>query len=260
VVVDAGVPVSDPRHSWTWGMDVPPRLAAVVALDCAQFDPCASATADAATALERIAAHVRRHPVEGRIDPAGTGPSRVVVDERQLAVLAWGESNPYRFALAADALDAGDPQPLLDIVEDARENPWQPHEPDRNSAGINAAGFCNDQDFVWDRSDPVALRGQKYDQALRDLDPTLFAPFSAATWTSVFVSDYCRGPLHPCRRGRSDRNRNARTHSQRPPGLRGPHTDHPRAATDLPGRHLPRGGRRVSPGRGVQRVRPRGHA
>jgi pimeloyl-ACP methyl ester carboxylesterase len=116
----------------------------------------------------------------------------VVVDERQLAVLAWGESNPYRFALAADALDAGDPQPLLDIVEDARENPWQPHEPDRNSAGINAAGFCNDQDFVWDRSDPVALRGQKYDQALRDLDPTLFAPFSAATWTSVFVSDYCR--------------------------------------------------------------------
>ena len=170
VVVDAGVPVSDPRHSWTWGMDLPPRLAEVVALDCVQFDPCASATSHAETALERLAAHVRRHPVVGRVDPSGTGPTRVVVDERELAALAWSDPNPYLFALAADALDAGDPQPL------------------------------------------------------------------------------------------SDRHRDAGAHPERRHGLLGPDADHPRAAPHLSGRHLPRGARRISPGRGVERVRPGGRA
>jgi pimeloyl-ACP methyl ester carboxylesterase len=117
---------------------------------------------------------------------------RVVVDERELAAQAWNQPDPFVFAMAADALDEGDSQPLLDIVEGAREDRWMPAEPDRNSAGDNAAAFCNDQDFVWDRSDPIALRGQKYNRALKSLDPQLFAPFTAAAWTSVYASDFCR--------------------------------------------------------------------
>jgi pimeloyl-ACP methyl ester carboxylesterase len=191
VVADAGVPATDPRHSWTWGMDLPKRLADVVARDCASFDPCSSTTSDASTALARLAAHVRRRPVVGVINADDADRERVVVDERELAGLAWSQSDPYLFAMAADALDEGDPQRLLDIVEDAREEPWVPAPPTQDSAGDNAAVFCNDQDFVWDRGDPVALREQKYDDALRSLDPNLFAPFSAAVWTTVFAADYC---------------------------------------------------------------------
>ena len=39
VVIDAGVPTTDPGHAWTWGEDVPPAFAAAVALDAAGRPP-----------------------------------------------------------------------------------------------------------------------------------------------------------------------------------------------------------------------------
>ena len=66
VVVDAGLPATDPRHSWTWGQDIPPAMARVVALDCRRAPACRAA-GRVPSALARLAAAVRRHPVRGTV-------------------------------------------------------------------------------------------------------------------------------------------------------------------------------------------------
>jgi hypothetical protein len=80
---------------------------------------------------------------------------------------------------------------LLRLGGDLLLGPSDPGEPTVDSAGDNVAANCNDDDFVWDRSDPIAVRKAKYERALRRMGPTAFAPFSQETWTDHFLTQYC---------------------------------------------------------------------
>ncbi len=191
VVIDAGVPTTDPGHAWTWGDDIPPAFAAAVALDCRRAPACDAAQPTAESALARLAAAVRRHPVSGRVGLPGLGVRDVEVDEFDLISIASDLLNQGELAAAATALDRGDNIPLLRLGGELQLAPFEPVDPTVDSAGDNVAAFCNDNDFVWERTDPVKVRKAKYERALRALGPDAFAPFSPQAWTAHFLSDYC---------------------------------------------------------------------
>ncbi|MCW2760127.1 MAG: hypothetical protein JWR85_328 [Marmoricola sp.] len=190
VVVDAGTPATDPRHSWTWGQDIPPAMADVVELACLRAPACAAAQPRASSALARLAAAVRRHPVSGTVNVSGLGVRTVKLDEFDLVTVAGDTLNQAELAATAQALKRGDKAPLLRLGGEAMR-PFEPAPSEEDSAGDNVAAFCNDNDFVWDRTDPVAVRQAKYRRALAAKGPGAFAPFSPRAWTEHFLSNYC---------------------------------------------------------------------
>jgi pimeloyl-ACP methyl ester carboxylesterase len=190
LVIDAGTPATDPLHKWTWGTDIPPTMAKLVGLNCRRAPACAAAQPDAGTALARLAAAVRKHPVSGTVNVSGLGPRKVTVTEQVLATNAYENLDQAELAAVATAFERGDKKPLLRL---GGETLW-PVEPDDlavSSNGANVATFCNDNDFVWNRTDSIRVRKAKYARALADLGPRAFAPFSAQAWSDRFLSDYC---------------------------------------------------------------------
>ncbi len=191
-VADSGTPVDDARHSWGWGIDVPGSFANATSLICRRAPACAQAQPEARSALARLARVVRRHPVTGKVSILGEPPERVEVDEHVLLLIASDLLNDGELAAAATALADGDKAPLLRLGAEATAGgPGEPGDPAEDSAGDNAAAFCNDQDFVWDRTDPVPVRRAKYERALSALGPDAFAPFSRQAWGDFWVPDYC---------------------------------------------------------------------
>ena len=190
LVIDAGTPATDPRHSWTWGWDIPPAMATQVGLHCRRAPACANDQPDARTALARLAAAVREHPFTGTADISGQGVRTVKVTELGVATVASEPFDAAELAATADALDRGDKAPLVRLVGESMR-PYEPTPYEEFSDGASAATFCNDNDFVWSRSDPVNVRKAKYNRAYADLGPQAFAPFSKKAWTDRFLSDYC---------------------------------------------------------------------
>jgi pimeloyl-ACP methyl ester carboxylesterase len=191
-VIDSGTPVTDPRHAWTWGMDVPRATAAGIALDCRRAPACAASQPDARTALARIARAVRRDPVRGTAVVPGLGRRRLVVDEAALVRLATDWRNAAELAAVASALDDGDTRPLLRLAGESFQLPGDPVDPEIDSIGNNVAVFCNDVDPVWERTDPFRVRRLKYERALARLGQRhAFAPYSVTAWTDYFLAGYC---------------------------------------------------------------------
>ena len=193
VVADAGFPVSDPAHVYTWGRGIPRGLARTVGLTCRRAPACAAAQPDAGRAVAQLARMVRRDPVEGMVRDAEGKPRRVKVTEVRLIGLVRDQMlNAGELAAAADALAAEDSKPLLRLgFESSLGGGGGPEDPAVYSEGDNAAAFCNDNDFVWDRSDPVRERRITYQRALQNLRPDAFAPFSRRAWAAYYLPDYC---------------------------------------------------------------------
>ena len=130
-----------------WGLDVPRATAAGVALDCFQAPACAAAQPRAPSALDRLAARVRRHPVSGVVDVSAVGPRRVVVDERALIALADGtgatspSSPPRRRRSTAATSSRCCGWPVSSSGSGSCQTDLEIY-----SAGNNAAVLCNDAD------------------------------------------------------------------------------------------------------------------
>jgi len=197
VVLDSGLPVSDQGHAFFWGLGVPETLVHVPALYCEQDLTCSADFPNAEADLRRMIEAVGRHPLEGRdADEAGI-PGDLVVDQTAVAYLLssipWGLS-PSDLLEAAAALDHGDPAPLL---RPGQQHP--PFIPDGDglptdfSSGDSAARSCNDQDAVWDRSDPPAAREHALAAELDALPANAFAPFTKQAWNDYWWLDMCLG-------------------------------------------------------------------
>ncbi|MET0997182.1 MAG: alpha/beta fold hydrolase [Marmoricola sp.] len=191
LVIDSGTPATDPRHSWSWGLDIPHSYAATVGLDCRRAPQCAKEQPNARTALSRLAKAVRRHPVTGTADVSDLGPRTVTVDERKLISVAAIDLNQAELAAVATALERGDKAPLVRAAAELELFSFQPEDPQVFSEGGSVATFCNDNDFVWNRTDPVPVRRAKYERALAALGPHTFAPFTRDAWTAWAVIGLC---------------------------------------------------------------------
>ncbi len=196
LVVDSGAPVNDPGHVAAWGADIPAAFARVSGLVCRRAPACAAAHPHAEQALGTLAQRLRRHPIQGTALDAGGTPRPVRVDELALARIAFFQALDFgELAAAANALAAGDNAPLLRLGLEtfAEPNPGAGTDnPVDFSKGSFAAQLCNDQDFVWNRTDSVPVRMAKYERALA-ASSRAFAPFSAKTWDDMYGPDFCRG-------------------------------------------------------------------
>ena len=100
---------------------------------------------------------------------------------------------------AAKQLRDGSPAALLILkATNPQFHPGGDGDAHEFSSGANVAGYCNDQRFAWERSDPPAVRRGKYDALIARSDD-LFAPFTAKTWADAWAIDQCIGwpaPTH----------------------------------------------------------------
>ena len=189
--IDSGMPVSDPGHVWTWRQRDARGFARAAALTCLRAPTCAAAQPDAEQAVGQLMQLIRHHPVHGLARRLDGHLQRVKVDEVQAILLsAWDPFVAGELPAAADALAAGDKRPILRMAAETMSD-FEPGEASQFSAGDGAAAFCNDSDFVWDRSDSRSVRRQKYAAAVAALPPHAFAPFSTRAWLEFFLPTFC---------------------------------------------------------------------
>ncbi len=192
VILDGGLTVNDPLHAWAWGLAVPNAIADATALTCRRVPACAMENPHADASLALLAAELRRRPVDGTVlDEVGVS-SQVHVDESKLiSIVESGQLGIAEIPAVEAALRGGDPLPLLRLAAESPDRGGDSGDPAQYSAGDNIAAFCNDQDFVFDRTDSMAVRQHKYEAALAQLPVTAFAPFSKRAWSGWFYDDAC---------------------------------------------------------------------
>jgi len=186
VVFDAGLTVTDPAHVFGWDLGAPAEIVAAVARMCSRAPACH--VADPAGTLAWLIAEVGRTPLTGSV-----GQRNATVDQMELANLfqvtgtcsVCGDLDPATIVEAADHFRHGNPTPLLRIAAERPMYDFDTGDASEFSLGDNIAAQCNDQDFVWNRDDPIPVRERKYRAALaafRGANP--FAPFSIRSWVT----------------------------------------------------------------------------
>lgn len=104
-------------------------------------------------------------------------------------ILASAE--PADLVNAAKQLRDGSPDGLLGLkASHLPFNPGGDGDVTEFSSGANIAGYCNDQHFAWDPSDPPDVRKKKYDALIAKSD-ALFAPFTVKAWADAWAIDQC---------------------------------------------------------------------
>jgi pimeloyl-ACP methyl ester carboxylesterase len=193
LVLDSGLPVTDPGHAWFWGLGMPNALVHVPALICERDPSCSADFPNAEADLRDMIEAVGRRSLDGRDTDAAGIPTDLVVDQTAVAYL-MNSIPPADLLAAASALEDGDPAPLMLLVQG--NPPFFPGgdgQPTDFSTGDNVARSCNDQDAVWDRSDPPAAREHALGAELDSLPENAFAPFTKQAWNDYWWLDMCLG-------------------------------------------------------------------
>ena len=198
LVFDAGMAVTDPEHVWGWRLGIPGAVVRAVALMCTRDAACD--VANPAAALRWLVRRVARDPIRGSVERPGGDPEIVLVGEAEVASLlqstgtcvVCGQIDPAQVMAAVAASRRGDLDPLLRLADLYAGGPGAvARDPSDFSAGDNIAAFCNDQDFVWERTDPIDVRRRKFAAALRDLPPQAFEPYSRDGWNGFTSPGAC---------------------------------------------------------------------
>lgn len=184
LVIDSGLLVTDPAHARGWGLGYPRAWIDIIIRLCDRDASCAATHPDVGGLLERLVARVRGKPLKGTVDGTET-----VADEAHVATLL-GNVGPHSaittasqlLDAAASVLEHGDPGAFLQLIHDVGFWPGDSGPASSYSAGLSAAAGCNDQDFVFDRTDPTTVREGKLRDAVAALPPDAFEPVSVAGW------------------------------------------------------------------------------
>jgi pimeloyl-ACP methyl ester carboxylesterase len=183
IVADGGLPVSDPGHTWGWGLDQPAGIVRAVTLGCQRAPSCASDIADPQGTFAALVHQLTDDPLTG----SGRGllgrRHEVVVDGPMLWILGYDPYLDAEMAAAATAfLEHQDAAPLLRLAAENRRR-IGPAGPVRSySEGAHEATYCNDQEFVFDRFAPRSQREQQYLDARAALPTDTFAPWTVEDW------------------------------------------------------------------------------
>ncbi len=193
MVLDAGLPVTDPSFAPAWGLDVPGSFVRSVVLACQRAPSCAAEHQDPASLFDALAARLDSDPVSGRGRDAFGNLRHVTIDQTALAfIVGAGPLNQGEIAAATVALlDHDDEAPLLRLGAESLFWPGGDGDPREFSAGANSATWCNDVDFVFDRTATRAVRRQQYADARDAFPDDTFAPFTIEAWEGFWWPDVC---------------------------------------------------------------------
>jgi pimeloyl-ACP methyl ester carboxylesterase len=182
IVADGGLPVTDPEHAWGWGLDQPTGLVRSAALSCERAPTCDSQIADPSSAFAALVDRLQDEPLMGRGRDVFGELHRVVIGPQELAWMAYEPRIAAEIPASAVALlEHGDERPLLRLGAEGIEWPG-PQAASSFSEGAHVATYCNDQDFVMDRTATRAVRRQQYLDAKAALPADTFAPWTVDGW------------------------------------------------------------------------------
>ncbi len=185
LVLDSGFSVTDAVHSYGMGVGYAQALIRVLALRCSRDRDCAAAYPDPPKVVEEFVHRVATEPAKDY----GRGATKgVIVDEVSaesiLSNVGAGGDEPQPILDAMVALKNGDQKPILRVGLDHPLIAPSGGHPESFSQGDNMAAYCNDQDFPWDRSDPLATRQAKFAAAVAAFPKDTFAPWTPAGWNA----------------------------------------------------------------------------
>jgi pimeloyl-ACP methyl ester carboxylesterase len=186
LVLDSAFPAIDPAQSYVLGTGYPVAWIRVLKLICQRAPDCASAYPRPGDLIDWLVKRVASNPIPASI--VGAGPT--FVDEAAVeALLSSFGPGSYQLQTralldAAATLKAGDPGPILQLASNWPLIGVGSDDPAHFSNGDNAAANCNDQNFPWDRADPVAVREKKLAAAYAALPANTFDPFTTAGWAA----------------------------------------------------------------------------
>jgi pimeloyl-ACP methyl ester carboxylesterase len=138
------------------------------------------------SSLSSLSRELERHPLTGvGMNPDGRKVP-VHVDGRDVTQLAYDAT--YVFTIYQDlpaaikALHHGDATPFLRLAAEDLANTSSGSHPRGYSSGAYMAVSCADYPVAWDPSASFAERRKQLDEAIADLAPNSFAPFSKNLW------------------------------------------------------------------------------
>jgi pimeloyl-ACP methyl ester carboxylesterase len=179
----------------TFFTGLPPAMDRISALVCERSPSCAAGIRDPQAVLARLVTRIRAMPVRGTGYDSDGNPHAVVVDENALLGVLYNEyfTDPAflgqgEIFAAAEALDRGDPTPLLRLA--AESPPATDFGPSdgQQSVGADYATFCADTTFPWADDASPTVQESQYQAALRALPKNASSPFSAATWAGFLAT------------------------------------------------------------------------
>jgi len=168
-----------------------PATLRAVRVDCLRSPACSIDHPEPEAEWEELIRTIRSHPVDGMAYDAFGNLKSVHFDESVLLVLAEVPAGSYlstgEFLAAADALEKGDPAPLLRLGAEG----YAPYlsdsgDPVTNFSGVALNATDNaDSQLPFDWSVPPRERLEQFEEALSDLPTDYFHPFSVAAATSL---------------------------------------------------------------------------
>ena len=160
-----------------------------VRLDCLRSPTCAVDHANPDAELDWLIRTVRRKPVRGHAQDANGNVIPVDFNEVVLNSIATGPNGAYldtgELLAAAESLRRGDDLPLLRLgAEGFMPILTDYGDPAVFSVAAYAATACVDSQMPYEWSSPRQIRLMQYAEAVSDLPPDYFAPFSKAASTT----------------------------------------------------------------------------
>jgi len=168
-----------------------------VRLDCLRSPTCSADHSDPDAEFTQLIQAIRSEQVRGWAFDASRNPVLVTFDEGTLLYLAINGSAPSGYGkfvgtgellAAGESLSHGDPAPLLRLGAEVIPLVTDYGDPTSYSQGDYFATLCVDAHEPWEWSASVPERTRQFADAVSELSPDYFEPFSKVAGTSLGVS------------------------------------------------------------------------
>lgn len=162
-----------------------------VRLDCERSPTCSADHSDPDSELVQLIQSIRNNPVQGWAYNMSGSPVYVKLDESALYLSSFPTGNfvsTGELLAAGRALSQGDSAPLLRLGAEVTPFVTDNGDPTFYSQGDYVAALCADFHEPWDWSASMSERTSQYADAVSDLPPDYFAPFSRVAGTNLGVS------------------------------------------------------------------------
>ena len=209
LVLDGAYPLDGPDYAWY--PHYAPAMRAKFNLACARSSACSaipgSSLEHIVPALERL----RARPLTATVRYGDDRAATVTADAAALAIVMFGGSPALSTVREVDAAAraylADDPVPLLRLVAETAggvDSRDASHAPEKFSAGLAAAVFCQDPPQIFDMRLPVSERLAARDRAIAQRSlaaPATYAPFTLDEYRAMpldyaFIDECVEWPAH----------------------------------------------------------------